>query len=65
MFTLPDESKSKKQHHKTDGTNRVEDISHANRADPRYHSEDENCGQDVPHKGKRNKCVTDNLYSLN
>ena len=65
VLAFPDECECEEQHHETDSTNGVEDVCHTDRIDPRNHSEYEDCAQHVPHKCQSNKCVTDDLYSLN
>jgi hypothetical protein len=61
VLALPDESEGEQQHNQTDGTDGVENIGHADRADPRNHGEDEDCAKHVSHKGKANKGITNNL----
>jgi hypothetical protein len=61
VLALPDESEGEQQHNQTDGTDGVENIGHADRADPWNHGEDEDCAQHVSHKGKANKGITNNL----
>jgi hypothetical protein len=65
VLALPDESEREQQHNQTDGTDGVENIGHANRADPRNHGEDEDCAQHVSYKGEANKGVTNDLSNLN